>query len=43
MNTELLDAVYHYDQSYTSPGWAHYTIDLSAYANEPCVSLILRL
>ena len=23
MNTELLDAVYRYDQTYTSPGWAH--------------------
>jgi hypothetical protein len=42
INTQLLDAVYRYDQTYTSPGWAYYTIDLSAYVNEPCVSLIFE-
>jgi hypothetical protein len=42
LNTKLLDAVYRYDQTYTTPGWAHYTIDLSAYVNEPCLSLIFE-
>ena len=42
VNSQLLDAFYRYDQTYTSPGWAHYTIDLSAYVNEPCVSLIFE-
>ena len=42
MHTELLDAVYRYEQSFTNPGWAYYSIDLSAYANEPCVSLIFE-
>jgi hypothetical protein len=38
VHTELLDAVYRYEQSFTNPGWAYYSIDLSAYANESCVS-----
>jgi hypothetical protein len=42
IHTELLDAVYRYEQSFTNPGWAYYSIDLSAYANEPCVSLIFE-
>ena len=42
VHTELLDAVYRYEQSFTNPGWAYYSIDLSAYVNEPCVSLILE-
>jgi len=31
------DLIYRYNPSFTTPGWQHYTIDLSDYVNDACV------